>query len=117
MSVIKWLGREGSNLRMAESKSAALPLGYAPSGPGNGGETSVRRFPRVAPVYRERRGISTARRGKIPRAPVAPRHALYERYASPFPTAAPPPVPTVETSPVSWEYGGKNCPAKTCPRE
>ena len=33
MSVIKWLGREGSNLRMAESKSAALPLGYAPSGP------------------------------------------------------------------------------------
>ena len=26
-----WLGREGSNLRMAESKSAALPLGYAPS--------------------------------------------------------------------------------------
>ena len=32
-----WLGREGSNLRMAESKSAALPLGYAPIGPiGNG---------------------------------------------------------------------------------
>jgi hypothetical protein len=27
-----WLGREGSNLRMAESKSAALPLGYAPKG-------------------------------------------------------------------------------------
>ena len=27
-----WLGREGSNLRMAESKSAALPLGYAPRG-------------------------------------------------------------------------------------
>jgi hypothetical protein len=26
----EWLGREGSNLRMAESKSAALPLGYAP---------------------------------------------------------------------------------------
>jgi hypothetical protein len=25
-----WLGREDSNLRMAESKSAALPLGYAP---------------------------------------------------------------------------------------
>jgi hypothetical protein len=25
-----WLGREESNLRMAESKSAALPLGYAP---------------------------------------------------------------------------------------
>ena len=26
-----WLGREDSNLRVAESKSAALPLGYAPS--------------------------------------------------------------------------------------
>jgi hypothetical protein len=25
-----WLGREDSNLRMAESKSAALPLGYTP---------------------------------------------------------------------------------------
>ena len=32
--VIRWLGREDSNLRMAESKSAALPLGYAPSGGG-----------------------------------------------------------------------------------
>ncbi len=26
-----WLGREGSNLRMTESKSVALPLGYAPT--------------------------------------------------------------------------------------
>jgi hypothetical protein len=26
-----WLGREDSNLRMAESKSAAVPLGYAPA--------------------------------------------------------------------------------------
>ena len=25
-----WLGRQDSNLGMAESKSAALPLGYAP---------------------------------------------------------------------------------------
>jgi len=25
-----WLGREESNLRMGESKSPALPLGYAP---------------------------------------------------------------------------------------
>ena len=31
-----WLGREGSNLRMAESKSAALPLGYAPTGRNEG---------------------------------------------------------------------------------
>lgn len=26
----RWLGWEDSNLRMAESKSAALPLGYTP---------------------------------------------------------------------------------------
>ncbi len=25
-----WLGRQGSNLRMAASKATALPLGYAP---------------------------------------------------------------------------------------
>ena len=31
-SNMAWLGREDSNLRMAESKSAALPLGDAPSG-------------------------------------------------------------------------------------
>src|SRR6476661_3505201 len=44
-----WLGREDSNLRMAESKSAALPLGYAPTGDeGNGGRTGYRRFPVVA---------------------------------------------------------------------
>src|SRR5438105_15358365 len=37
-----WLGREGSNLRMAESKSAALPLGYAPTvRAGNTGSTSA----------------------------------------------------------------------------
>ena len=33
MRTAVWLGREDSNLRMAESKSAALPLGYAPPGP------------------------------------------------------------------------------------
>ena len=38
-----WLGREGSNLRMAESKSAALPLGYAPTGcPGTRAGSSLR---------------------------------------------------------------------------
>jgi hypothetical protein len=31
---IGWLGRQDSNLGMAESKSAALPLGYAPTGTG-----------------------------------------------------------------------------------
>ena len=30
----RWLGRQDSNLGMAESKSAALPLGYAPTGTG-----------------------------------------------------------------------------------
>jgi hypothetical protein len=35
-----WLGREDSNLRMAESKSAALPLGYAPPQAGNRTETN-----------------------------------------------------------------------------
>jgi hypothetical protein len=35
--LILWLGREDSNLRMAESKSAALPLGYAPPQAGNRG--------------------------------------------------------------------------------
>ena len=30
VSDINWLGRQDSNLGMAESKSAALPLGYAP---------------------------------------------------------------------------------------
>jgi hypothetical protein len=28
---VKWLGRQGSNLRMAASKAAALPLGDAPA--------------------------------------------------------------------------------------
>src|SRR5215470_105370 len=32
LRTLMWLGREDSNLRMAESKSAALPLGYAPAG-------------------------------------------------------------------------------------
>ena len=30
----QWLGRQDLNLGMAESKSAALPLGYAPTGAG-----------------------------------------------------------------------------------
>jgi hypothetical protein len=46
-----WLGREDSNLRMAESKSAALPLGYAPTrreavwALAESGRTIVRAFP------------------------------------------------------------------------
>ena len=39
-----WLGRKGSNLRMLESKSSALPLGDAPAGPGQApGGTRIKR--------------------------------------------------------------------------
>ena len=31
MEYIDWLGRQDSNLRMTESKSVALPLGYFPA--------------------------------------------------------------------------------------
>jgi hypothetical protein len=40
----RWLGRQDSNLGMAESKSAALPLGYAPAMPRS-------RWPRTIPVH------------------------------------------------------------------
>jgi hypothetical protein len=42
-----------------------------------GGRTGYRRFLQVLPVYRERRGISTAWRGKIPQAEGWLRHTLY----------------------------------------
>ena len=35
--LLRWLGRQDSNLGMAESKSAALPLGYAPPARATGG--------------------------------------------------------------------------------
>ena len=41
-----WLGREGSNLRMPESKSGALPLGDAPTGSRRGGHRIARPLPR-----------------------------------------------------------------------
>src|SRR6478735_557599 len=43
-----WLGREGSNLRMAESKSAALPLGYAPTRDGR--RTGRKAWPSAPPI-------------------------------------------------------------------
>jgi hypothetical protein len=55
----RWLGREGSNLRMVESKSTALPLGYAPTTRWENRGTKPRRFPPAAQVYRETGGIST----------------------------------------------------------
>ncbi len=48
-----WLGRQDSNLGMAESKSAALPLGYAPAGRGAGyiiGRRGAGNRPRVTLV-------------------------------------------------------------------
>src|SRR5207302_522078 len=53
-----WLGREGSNLRMAESKSAALPLGYAPTGFWKRRQDTADSSS-VPPVYRGRPAIST----------------------------------------------------------
>ncbi len=70
---------------------------------GDGGGTGYRRFPQVVPVYRERRGISTACRGKIPQAPAWGGIALYCWAGFRRPTKAPfpdRPLP-VETVPVS----------------
>ncbi len=45
--------------------------------PGAGGRTGYRRFPWSQPVYRERRSISTAWRGKIPQPRDRPRYTLF----------------------------------------
>src|SRR6185436_18382585 len=68
---IAWLGRQDSNLGMAESKSAALPLGYAPaslpaggSGGGadhNGCAIGPQPARRPSPLRRHR-GDATARK-------------------------------------------------------
>jgi hypothetical protein len=48
MQIMKrWLGRQDSNLGMAESKSAALPLGYAPTGAGEPHRTVLARGDRT----------------------------------------------------------------------
>jgi hypothetical protein len=46
----RWLGRQDSNLGMAESKSAALPLGYAPTGAGEPHRTVLERGGRTIPA-------------------------------------------------------------------
>ena len=57
-----WLGREGSNLRMVESKSTALPLGYAPTGrSGRHGTIATQCFPATS-VYRGSPAVSTDNR-------------------------------------------------------
>ena len=106
-----WLGREGSNLRMAESKSAALPLGYAPTGRNEGRIEPLGRL-RQRPVYRGSCAISTGRTaefrpksGPVPRPPsidILPwmrpgrfsslRAAQYRHLR-------------VESTPISWEDG------------
>ena len=50
----RWLGREGSNLRMGESKSPALPLGYAPMS-----REFSRELPPATTVYRGSPAFST----------------------------------------------------------
>ena len=52
-TVTRKLGREDSNFRMAESKSAALPLGYAPTR-----DAPDYRFCDEAPVKRTTEGTS-----------------------------------------------------------
>ena len=111
-----WLGREGSNLRMAESKSAALPLGYAPIGPSQGtAQEQVTldcpRFLPPTPVYREKVAISTAAIVKIPLIRANPTTHIHGRAAFSLlrrPDSHGCPFPAVETSAVSWEDGSSH---------
>jgi hypothetical protein len=89
-----WLGRQDSNLGMAESKSAALPLGYAPSvPPGASARDGTRARTIVGPPFaitpRSPPTISAvlrAQRAKIPSrpddAPVASPIVSYGRPAA-----------------------------------
>ena len=56
-----WLGREGSNLRMLESKSSALPLGDAPAG--GGGEAPAPT--RIKPPGQGRKRVKMTVRPRI----------------------------------------------------
>jgi hypothetical protein len=116
-----WLGREGSNLRMAESKSAALPLGYAPTGSRERRTMSLSTDSTSAPVYRDRRAISTDISAKFVAA-----SASLSIMKAPGEISVPgePPLPrrlhchakmprgAVEDAPVSWEYGRRPLPEK-----
>src|SRR5476649_1598863 len=55
-----WLGRKGSNLRMLESKSSALPLGDAPAGCGGSA-------PGADPYKASRAGPQTGQIAALPR--------------------------------------------------
>src|SRR4030088_769490 len=77
--VTGWLGREGSNLRMAESKSAALPLGYAPSGCCRNGARKPtlrhRRSIEGVRLFQQARPLNSGKNG--PAAPVSICSCLY----------------------------------------
>ena len=62
-----WLGREDSNLRMPESKSGALPLGDAPTGPWSIGLPSGRlRHPaRLRTVYSGATAFACGRKRRL----------------------------------------------------
>lgn len=68
-----WLGRKDSNLRMAVPKTAALPLGYAPAGPGvrhsgHGRDAaSSRTRPRRKDPFQSERGWPRMKHPGLPR--------------------------------------------------
>src|SRR4029453_15221323 len=100
-----WLGREDSNLRMAEPKSAALPLGYAPT------EMSLAR-PDYMVLWRCARawhGAATRRRTSLDWLPTLRRYVLTRRRAkrvrpapSSTPAASPTPAGKPCTRPFRW---------------
>src|SRR5471030_1471851 len=64
-----WLGRKGSNLRMLESKSSALPLGDAPAG-GEGGPPTRTRIKPAGPARKPAKlppcqGLGGRLRGRV----------------------------------------------------
>ena len=92
---------------MAESKSAALPLGYAPTArvTGTVESTGYLRFPFAPPVYREKTSISTASARKFA---LRGRGLCGSLMSAPHPRRLGLPVttlPAIEASAVSWEYG------------
>ena len=84
------------------------PLPYRLATPqlrGDAEDRATADSPQVLPVYRERRGISTAWRGKIPHGPNdRPPHFIMDPGGF-APGRRHPRLPAIETAPVSWEYG------------
>src|SRR5215813_200813 len=76
-----WLGREDSNLRMAESKSAALPLGYAPT---TAGGYPQRPFPAIRPPAAHHQSGSAAA-STVSASLAAPRSGNSTKHVAPLP--------------------------------